>query len=563
MSRFYTQPALSVNGEVAEAAELNNVNIGADTGFILVAAEIDAQLASGAAQIELARKWAEELENVPVTPGAFSAFHWATKAAASAAAAATSAAAALASQNAAAGSASTASTQAGISTAQAVIATTQAGIATTKAGEAAASAVLTAADRVQTGLDRVATGQDKVATAADRVQTGLNKVATAADRVQTGLDRSSATSSAATATTKAGIATTKAAAALASANAAAASAAVIPMPVAADAGSVLTATGAGTNEYLPVRGRKNYLVDGGFDVWLEGTTQSSVGYGSDTMWYNGNFGSTKVHSLASFTLGQTLVPGNPHFASQTVVTSVAGPSNFVNKYTHIEDVTRLGGKTITISFWAKADSNRNMAIDLIQNFGTGGSPSTVIAGIGAQLVPLTNTFQKFVITVAVPSVSGKILGTDNNDRTSLRFWFDAGTTYTAEAAGLGQQSGVFTIAQVQVEEGPVATEFEDRSYAEIIADVFRYFEVGFTRGPAVQYAATFSAFSMSSYTVQKRAVPAIELVSMSTIGATGTIGTLYNNYATASSFTPVYNWTAGTAGRGFQAAYNWSADARL
>lgn len=216
MSRFYTQPALSVNGEVAEAAELNNVNIGTDTGFILVAAEIDAQLAAGAAQIELARKWAEELENVPVTPGAFSAFHWATKAVASAAAAATSAGAALASQNAAAASASTATTQAGISTtkavistnqanistAQAVISTAQAGISTTKASEAAASAVLTAADRVQTGLDRVqtgsdraqtgldrvATGQDKVATAADRVQTGLDKIATAADLVQTNLD---------------------------------------------------------------------------------------------------------------------------------------------------------------------------------------------------------------------------------------------------------------------------------------------------------------------------------------------------------------------------------------
>ena len=39
---------------------------------------------------------------------------------------------------------------------------------------------------------------------------------------------------------------------------------------------------------------KNYIINGGFDVWLRGTSQTTAGYGSADRWVNGHVGSTKT-----------------------------------------------------------------------------------------------------------------------------------------------------------------------------------------------------------------------------------------------------------------------------
>ena len=108
---------------------------------------------------------------------------------------------------------------------------------------------------------------------------------------------------------------------------------------------------------------RNKIVDGRFDFWYEGTSQTTSGYGSDTMWVNANVGSTKVHSQQTLAIGVDLpsieVPSATYF-SRTVVTSVAGASNYCNKWARVEDVRTLAGKTVTISFYAKADAVKNV-----------------------------------------------------------------------------------------------------------------------------------------------------------------------------------------------------------
>lgn len=49
----------------------------------------------------------------------------------------------------------------------------------------------------------------------------------------------------------------------------------------------------------------NLIIDGNFDHWFEGTSQTSAGYGSDTMWNNSNVGTTKIHSRQTLALGET------------------------------------------------------------------------------------------------------------------------------------------------------------------------------------------------------------------------------------------------------------------
>jgi len=217
---------------------------------------------------------------------------------------------------------------------------------------------------------------------------------------------------------------------------------------------------------------KNVIINGDFDIWQRGTTQTSSGYGSEDRWYNGNVGSTKVHSRQEFTVGQTDVPNNPQYYSRTVVASVAGAGNYAIKYQNIENVSTFAGETVTVSFWAKADANKNIVSSFYQYFGSGGSAAS--AAITPTTHSLTTSWQKFTVTAAIPSISGKTVGVNNFLQPV--FWLEAGSNLDADTNSLGQQSGTFDIAQVQLEKGSTATDFEHRSVGEELALCQRYYQ---------------------------------------------------------------------------------------
>jgi hypothetical protein len=205
---------------------------------------------------------------------------------------------------------------------------------------------------------------------------------------------------------------------------------------------------------------RNKLINGNFDFWQRGDSQTSAGLGSDDRWQNDNYLSSKTHSKQAFTVGQTDVPGNPKYYSRTVVTSVSDPASYTLKTQKIESVRTLAGKTATVSFHAKADSNKDIAVKLGQYFGSGESSGHV--QIGVKKHSLTTYWQKFENTFDVPSIADKTIGGNKDDCLSIVFWFDAGSNWDYNTNSLGNQSGTFDIAQVQVEEGEVATPFEDR-----------------------------------------------------------------------------------------------------
>lgn len=267
------------------------------------------------------------------------------------------------------------------------------------------------------------------------------------------------------------------------------------------------------------KGFKNYIINGNFDIWQRGNSQTATSYGSDDRWNNSHNGSTKMHSQVACTNTERAL-FNASFFSRTVVTSIAGVNNHVQKFQLIENVTKLAGKTVTISFWAKADSSKNIAIEFGQIFGTGGSPSATVSGVGAQLIPLTTTWQKITRTFTFPSIVGKTLGTDgvHTSSTYLVFWFDAGSNFNSRTASLGQQNGTFDIAQVQLEEGSVATPFEQRPIGLELSLCQRYYEVMNEHATEIS-ATTGEAFNTSTtFSVRKRIIPTMNRTQINQSG---------------------------------------------
>ncbi len=257
---------------------------------------------------------------------------------------------------------------------------------------------------------------------------------------------------------------------------------------------------------------QNFIINGGFDVWQRGISQTSDGYGSADRWFHGNSGTTKTHSRQSFTPGQTDVPNNPDYYSRTVVSSVAGASYYAYQQQRIENVAQFSGETMTLSFWAKADSSKNIAISFKQNFGSGGSAD--VSGIESQKIALTSSWQKFIITLSIPSVSGKTIGADNY--LAVYFWFDAGSSFDARTDTLGQQSGTFDLAQIKFEKGSIATPFIPRTFAEERALCQGYYWQGEVVNSSGIYYGTAGSGRMAgslSFPVPMRTTPTINTLS--------------------------------------------------
>jgi hypothetical protein len=240
---------------------------------------------------------------------------------------------------------------------------------------------------------------------------------------------------------------------------------------------------------------------------------------------------------------------------RNTVSSVAGAGNYAVLMQYIENVSVLAGKTVTVSFWAKADAAKNITSEFVQNFGTGGSPSASVDSIGVTTFALTSTWKKFTTTVTIPSITGKTKGTAANDRIELVFWFDSGATNADRNNALGQQSGTFDIAQVQIEEGVTATNFEYRPYGIELSLCQRYYsEAGTIRmagyhGPGgiiTQYIAfpcqmrTTPTLSWK-YTGTNSNISAANLINPGLQGvglqltAIATGGTQFNDYVLAAS----------------------------
>jgi len=226
-----------------------------------------------------------------------------------------------------------------------------------------------------------------------------------------------------------------------------------------------------------VHGRRSLVINGAFQIWQRATSNSSVtsnSYPAADRWKFWANGSTMGTTRTAFTVGQTDVP-NIKYYNSIAIASNSGTGHYHTINHHVEDITRFDNVTVTLSFYAKASVAWTVGIEPIQNFGSGGSPSSRVLGT-TQTVSVGTSWARHEVTISLASISGKTLGTTaNTSNFEIAMWLSGGSDFNARTGSIGNQSGTIDIAAVQLEFGNKATPFEHRSYGEELALCQRYF----------------------------------------------------------------------------------------
>jgi hypothetical protein len=214
---------------------------------------------------------------------------------------------------------------------------------------------------------------------------------------------------------------------------------------------------------------KNKLINADFGVNQRNFTSSVYTAGNGNYdfdrWVSSTGGdSTSTITPQTFTLGAAPVAGYEGKTFYRCVTS--GGTNSTTRADvaqFIEGVRTFAGQTITVSFWAKAASGTpSIGLEVTQSFGSGGSPSSNVNTAGGAIA-ITTSWARYSATVAIPSISGKTIGTANNDYLGVRLWLSAGSSNATRASSIGIQNNTFDIWGVQAEYGSKATPFQTAS----------------------------------------------------------------------------------------------------
>jgi hypothetical protein len=199
----------------------------------------------------------------------------------------------------------------------------------------------------------------------------------------------------------------------------------------------------------------NKIINGDFFVNQRNfTSVTSSGTYTFDRWYTDFLGGTCTYTPQTFTAGTAPVSGyNGNTFIQIAISGQSG-SNYASYNTRIEDVRTLAGQTATISFWARVTSGTPVIYTtLTQRFGTGGSPSSAIVTTNASQT-LSTTWTRYSVTVSVPSISGKTIGTTaNTSSLELDFMLSVGGVTAIN-------NNTFQIWGVQVQQGSTATAFQ-------------------------------------------------------------------------------------------------------
>ena len=269
---------------------------------------------------------------------------------------------------------------------------------------------------------------------------------------------------------------------------------------------------------------KNKIINGDFTINQRAfTSNTTSGAYNFDRWLQTNGGTSGTLTITpqTFTPGAAPVSG---YEGSTFIQCITAAGANTDTYAlfsqRIEDVRTFAGQTATVSFWAKATSGTpKIAIETEQLFGSGGSPSSAVTTAGGTAT-LSTSWARYSVTVSVPSISGKTIGTTaNTSSLSINLWLSAGSSFASRASSIGLQNATFQIWGVQVEDGSVATAFNTATgtiQGELAACQRYYWKwnsgTGLTASYLVAYAGSQANFTVQ-FPVTMRVAPSLDVVN--------------------------------------------------
>jgi hypothetical protein len=219
------------------------------------------------------------------------------------------------------------------------------------------------------------------------------------------------------------------------------------------------AADAGAPESLGFAAGKNKIINGDFRINQRSfTSNTTTGTFNFDRFKQVNSGGTSTVTPQTFTAGTAPVSGYEAINFLQIVTaSQSGVNDYAGFNQPIEDVRTFAGQTVTMSFWAKASTGTpSIGVAMYQDFGSGGS-SAVTTSPATQTI--TTSWARYSFTVAVPSISGKTIGTGSN--LAPHIFTSVGTGISSAGfPAVGIQNITAQFWGIQVEAGSVATAFQ-------------------------------------------------------------------------------------------------------
>jgi hypothetical protein len=290
---------------------------------------------------------------------------------------------------------------------------------------------------------------------------------------------------------------------------------------------------AGYLDFLPNRNR---IINGAFDVWQRGGGGfiATDGMYTADQWRYAQTGAGGTHTVTRVDqpTGSTLIGGmNPRYylrLSNTVIGSAT--AQIIGQ--RIEDVRTLAGEQCTLSAWIKGTAT-SITAKAVQNFGTGGSPSSAVTTTLGTATP-TTSWVRLHVHFTMPSLSGKTIGSAENSFVEIQF-------------DCGASLGTLDLWGVQLEQNTTQTAFERESIQQTIAKCQRYYEKSYNLNTVAGTITNDGAFVCYGSTDGSSAIGYI--INFQVAKRTNSYAITYYNRTAATNL-----WTYARSGAGGTAA---------
>lgn len=272
-------------------------------------------------------------------------------------------------------------------------------------------------------------------------------------------------------------------------------------------------------------GVRNRIINGCMRIAQRGNTThtaGSIAYGAADRWY--------VYTAGSSITSDNTWQAPPSKAALHLVGASGNTASTVGQRIESMNIWDMAGQTMTLSgyVWSSTGTIPNLAIGTptsSDNFGTVNWSATVPA-----LTALTaSTWTRFTYTFVVPA------GATNGLAIEIQFG----------ALGASQQAAV---SGIQLEAGPVATNFELRPIGIELTSCQRYFEV-VALGGITAYNQTNSASLFTvPFAANKRVSPTLTTTALNTFSNENGIATISNITIDRASTSHANLLIAGSSG---------------